>query len=96
MSPYLAPADKPVIPGLEDAEVIYGKGQPEYLPLRTLKSADGADVFLTVLTFNGPLQPVALLVAHEIDPLSAVEVFRLDPGKSIENTLGKGIGEDHV
>lgn len=41
MSDYLMPADRPVIEGLEQHEVVYAKDQPEYIPLRTLRSADG-------------------------------------------------------
>lgn len=38
---YLYPHDGPVIEGLEHIEVVYAKDQPEYIPLRTLRSADG-------------------------------------------------------
>ena len=83
---YLQPADRPVIDGLEHHEVVYAKDQPEYLPLRTLRSstqerrvlsrwtltpeqrravAAGADIFLTQMTFGGPLQPVAMAVSDE-------------------------------
>lgn len=33
---YLSPADKPVIDGLQHAEVVFAEHQPEYIPLRTL------------------------------------------------------------
>ena len=46
--------------------------------------AEGADIFVQVLTFNEPLQPLSLLVAHEIDPASAVETFNLDPASLLE------------
>ena len=36
MFDYLRPHDGPVIEGLEEHEVVYGKDQPEYVPLRTL------------------------------------------------------------
>ena len=76
-------ADQSVIDGLEPFEVTYAKNQPEYRPLRALKSmkddgailtrwtftpeqrqaiADGADLFLEVLTFFQSLQPVLLFV----------------------------------
>jgi hypothetical protein len=38
MFDYLSPKDGPVIDGLESKEVVYAKDQPEYIPLRTLKS----------------------------------------------------------
>jgi hypothetical protein len=38
MFDYLSPKDGPVIDGLESQEVVYAKDQPEYIPLRTLKS----------------------------------------------------------
>ena len=103
MNPYLQPADKSVIDGLESMEIVYAKDQPEYKPLRTLKAPDGrvfsrwsltdeqrvevaagADIFVQVLTFNEPLQPLSLLVAHEIDPASAVETLGLDPANLLE------------
>ncbi|HWQ97243.1 MAG TPA: hypothetical protein VN538_03995 [Clostridia bacterium] len=40
---YLLPADRPVVDGLEKHEVVYAKDQPEYLPLRCLRSVS-ADV----------------------------------------------------
>jgi hypothetical protein len=36
---FMQPKDGPVIDGLEGLEVVYAKHQPEYNPLRTLKSA---------------------------------------------------------
>jgi hypothetical protein len=81
---YLQPAQRPVIDGLEEHEVVYAKDQPEYLPLRSLRSnnrnvyvmsrwtltpeqrkavADGADIFLTLMTFGEPLQPILLAVS---------------------------------
>lgn len=71
----------PVIPGQDLPEVIYGKDQPEYLPLPALVNTHGevltrwqmnwherlralltGNVYLTVLTFNRPIQPVNLSV----------------------------------
>ena len=75
-----------VIQGLEPFEVVFATNQPEYNPLRALKSmkdngailtrwspteeqrwalANGADIFLEVLTFHHPLQPVALYVMED-------------------------------
>jgi hypothetical protein len=67
----------PVVPGLEQHEVVYAKDQPQYIPLPTLRSRDGrvmsrwaftpeerqqiangADLYLTLHTFLGPLQPI--------------------------------------
>lgn len=39
MFDYLQPKDGPVVDGLEDEEIVYAKDQPEYIPLRTLKSS---------------------------------------------------------
>jgi hemin uptake protein HemP len=36
MLTYLSPKDGPVVEGFEPEEVVYAKGQPEYIPLRTL------------------------------------------------------------
>lgn len=38
MFDYLQPKNGPVVEGLEDQEIVYAKEQPEYVPLRTLKS----------------------------------------------------------
>lgn len=35
---FLQPADKPVIKDLEAYEVVYAKAQPQYIPLRVLRS----------------------------------------------------------
>lgn len=87
MFEYLSPADRPVVHGLEDKEVVYAKDQPEYIPLRTLVSqteerevisrwtftdeqrkaiAEGADVFLILMTFGAPLQPIKMAVSDSI------------------------------
>lgn len=84
MFEYLNPADKPVVDGLEAHEVIYAKDQPQYVPLRSLRSnyaegavlsrwaltaaqrkavAEGADIFLELLTFGEPLQPILMAVS---------------------------------
>lgn len=39
MFDYLQPRNGPVVDGLEAQEVVYAKDQPEYVPLRTLKSS---------------------------------------------------------
>lgn len=82
---YLSPADRPVVDGLEAQEVVYAKDQPEYIPLRTLRSntaearvlsrwaltpeqreavAAGADIYLELLTFGNPLQPILMSVGE--------------------------------
>ncbi len=100
MFEYLHPADRPVIEGLEAHEVVYAKNQPQYNPLRALRSndaecavlsrwtftpeqrqaiAEGADVFLEVLTFRGPLQPIRMAVSDAPNPDFFREAFVLDP-----------------
>jgi hypothetical protein len=107
---YLNPANKPVIPGLEQFEVVYAKEQPEYIPLRTLRSRTdegkvmsrwdltaeqrqaiyrGADVYLTLLTFQGPLQPITLAVATDINPDYVRLDFNLNPNEKLQNQLRK-------
>lgn len=90
MYDFLSPKDGPVVEGLEAQETVYAKDQPEYTPLRTLRSsdeagrvisrwaptpeqrkaiADGADIYLELLTFNGPLQPIRMAVSDgKLDP----------------------------
>jgi hypothetical protein len=84
MFEYLSPRDGPVIDGLEELEVVYAKDQPQYRPLRVLRSADyarscfsrwtpteeqrkaiaeGADIFLELLTYGGPLAPSRIAVS---------------------------------
>jgi hypothetical protein len=41
MYDFLDPKDGPVVEGMECEEVVYAKNQPEYIPLRTLKSQSG-------------------------------------------------------
>lgn len=38
----------------------------------------GADIFVSMLTFNEPLQPLQLLAATELDPASVVETLGMD------------------
>jgi hypothetical protein len=40
MTSFLDPKDGPVIPGLEGQEIVYAKDQPQYLPLRTLRTSN--------------------------------------------------------
>lgn len=112
MFEFLQSAVAPVIPGLEEFEVVYAKHQPEYNPLRTLKAdtngiplleqwidllahlrtleartnavpvlsrwtltaeqrqavANGADIYLELLTFGGPLQPIRMAVGKDLNP----------------------------
>jgi hypothetical protein len=39
MISYLLPKDGPVVDGFDDKEVVYAKNQPQYNPLRVLRSA---------------------------------------------------------
>lgn len=101
----LQPKDGPVVPELEALEVIFAKDQPEYHPLRALRSAGpqghvltrwslndhqkaevamGADIFLILNTFGKPLQPIQIVVAHELDAQSVAEVFDITvPDKAL-------------
>jgi len=84
MFDYLSPKDGPVVDGLESQETVYAANQPEYIPLRTLKSsgpmggvlsrwtltpeqrkavAEGADIFLELSAFHGPLQPIRMAIS---------------------------------
>lgn len=90
MFDYLQPRNGPVVDGLEHQETVYAKDQPEYVPLRTLRSngrmgavisrwtltpeqrkavAEGADIFLELSTFHGPLQPTRVAISDgHLDP----------------------------
>jgi len=98
--------DGPVIPGLEDYEVVYAKDQPQYRPLRVLRAnaadrqvfsrwtptpeqrqriAEGADIYLAIVTYGGPLQPVSLFIAEEsdLDPVESAKALNLTPHQEI-------------
>jgi hypothetical protein len=81
---YLRPANKSVVDGLHEREVVFPKDQPEYNPLRALVSntydrkvitrwsfteeqrraiAEGADLFLCLMTFGEPLQPIQMFIS---------------------------------
>lgn len=44
-------------------------------PMQKQLIADGTDIFLILLTFGGPPQPVQIAVAHEFDAQSAAEAY---------------------
>jgi len=88
MFQFLNPKDGPVIPGFEREEIVYAKDQPQYKPLRVLRTgnddvsvitrwtltpeqrkavAEGADIFLELLTFGHSLQPVRIGVGCDQD-----------------------------
>lgn len=49
---YLQVAPRPVVAGLEEFEVVYAKDQPEYNPLRVLRSTDMDQACLSRWTFT--------------------------------------------
>lgn len=100
MFDYLTPADRPVVDGLEEHEIVAAKDQPEYIPLRCLRShgiegnvmsrwtftpdqrkavAEGADIFLTLMTFHRPLQPILLAVSDAPNKDYFEALFGLKP-----------------
>lgn len=89
MFSFLQPHDGPVVRELESKEIIYAAHQPEYNPLRVLRStsvqgavlsrwtltpeqrqaiANGADIYLELLTFGFPLTPIRVAVGQDVDP----------------------------
>lgn len=85
---FLQPSPEPVVAGLEDHEVVYAKDQPQYNPLRVIRSntsdcqlltrwtltpeqrkdiLDGADIYLELMTFGHPLQPIRIGVGKDVD-----------------------------
>lgn len=108
MDPYLKPADRPVVMEFESLETVFAKDQPEYIPLRALRSpapngdvlsrwtftdeqrqaiSDGADIFLNVMTFGQPLQPVRIFLAHELDASSVADALSIPiPEASLPQT----------
>lgn len=47
MFEHIQPADAPVVEGLEKHEIVYARNQPEYIPLRTLRSTDDRALVLS-------------------------------------------------
>jgi hypothetical protein len=99
MFEYLQPADRPVIEGLEEHELIMAKDQPEYNPLRCLPSndsdgyrmsrwtltseqrlaiANGADIFLELMTFNRPMNPIRVAISDGPNPDFFKHGYRLE------------------
>lgn len=132
MYEFLHAAHGPVIPGLEEHEVVYAKDQPEYNPLRTLKPEadaiplleqwidllehlrtieartnavpvlsrwtltpeqrqavlDGADIYLELLTFGSPLQPIRMAVGKDLNPDFFREQYALPDATEKEKSNG--------
>lgn len=110
---YLLPKDGPVFEGLEYKEIVYAKHQPQYLPLRTLRSdsperrvisrwtltdeqrkavANGDDLFLMLLTFGSPLQPIQIATGSGTEDLDWVENTLLDKWEPFTSTTEVGGG----
>lgn len=53
--------------------------------------ASGADVYLTLLTFGNPLQPISIAVATDIDP----DYVRADYGSALRKTSPKRCGRNN-
>jgi hypothetical protein len=65
MFDYLAPRNGPVIDGFEDLEITYAKHQPQYIPLRTLVSANKEGAVWSRWTLT-PDQRLAILKGADI------------------------------
>lgn len=72
MFTYLSPFDGPVVPGLEEHEIVYAKHQPRYIPLRALPGAAG-DSAISRWTFTDEER---LAIARGADILLEVTHFR--------------------
>jgi hypothetical protein len=100
MFDWLSPHDGHVFDDLQDHEVVFAEEQPEYIPLRALRSRDGAgrvlsrwtpteeqraaiaagaDVFLELVTFGAPLQPIRIAISEgsTLDAAQVAEEFCL-------------------
>lgn len=88
------PRDGAVVDGLEALEVIVGAGQPEYLPLRALRSNDPSYRFITRWTFT-PAQRAAvaagadlfltiLTAGRGVQPVALQVGMGLDPAEVVE------------
>jgi hypothetical protein len=100
MFEYLQPAPRPVIDGLESHELVMGRGQEQYNPLRCLPSndadgfrlsrwtltpeqrqavAEGADIFLELMTFNHPMNPIRIAVSDSPNKTFFELGYKLEP-----------------
>jgi hypothetical protein len=110
MFEYLQPADRPVIDGLEEHEIVLAKDQPQYRPLRVLRGhtaesivmsrwtftaeqrdaiARGADVFLSLMTFGQPVQPVTLAISDQPSTEYFLETLALPGSVAIKRLHGR-------
>lgn len=86
MFDYLKPKDGPVVDGLEAKETVYAKDQPEYIPLRTLRSSGPMGAVISRWTLT-PEQRKA--VADGADIFLELSTFR-NPLQPIRMAISDG------
>jgi hypothetical protein len=86
MFDYLNPRNGPVVDGLEDRETVYAADQPEYAPLRTLKSPSPQGEVMSRWTFT-PEQREAIANGADL----FLELFEFhQPLRPIRIAVGDG------
>lgn len=70
--PYLKPKNGPVVAELESLEIVFAKDQPEYPPLRALRSTAPRG---NVLTRWAPTQQQRECIAHGADIFLSLSTF---------------------
>ena len=86
MFDYLSPKNGPVIDGLESKKVVYARDQPEYIPLRTLKSDGPMGAVVSRWTLTAEQRK---LVADGADIFLELSTFN-NPLQPIRMAIGDG------
>lgn len=89
---YLQPHDGPVVEGLEQHEVTYAKEQPQYIPLRTLRSRNPE---CEVLSRWSPTPEQRQAIAEGADIYLELSTFR-QPLQPIRLGVSKGLHAESV
>lgn len=90
MYEFLQPSPEPVIPELEAQEVVYAKNQPQYNPLRVLRSTEG--VVLQRWTFTDEQRE---LIAAGGDVYLELSTFN-GPLTPVRMAVGKDVDPDYI
>lgn len=90
MFDFMQPADKPVVEGLESQEVVYAANQPEYNPLRVLRSKEG--VVLTRWTLT---EAQHTAIANGADIYLEISTFNR-PLQPIRMAVGSEVDPEYI
>jgi hypothetical protein len=92
MLTFIEPADRPVVEGLEAHEVVYAKNQPEYNPLRVIRSSDKSCRVLSRWTLT-PQQRAEVMGGADI--YLELSTFK-HPLQPVRMAVGDDVDPDYV